>query len=130
MPPANRAGRLKRLARRLAGPALGPIDGRVADINRHVDDTRDAGTARSDEVRARLERLEAAVNAHAAAAQVGIETSTARLEARINELSERLERLRVDVGAHADAAREQAMYTGVDLRRLEEAVRAALPSTE
>jgi 2-polyprenyl-3-methyl-5-hydroxy-6-metoxy-1,4-benzoquinol methylase len=45
-PPTSRASTLKDLARRLAKPLTGPIDGRVADINRRVaSSTRETGGA-------------------------------------------------------------------------------------
>lgn len=98
MPPptASGASALKELARRLAKPLTGPIDGRVADINRRVGDARAT-------VLQRTEALEHAVahGRHALAAYAD------------------------SVGAYARAATETTSLLGVELRRFEEAIRGS-----
>jgi hypothetical protein len=80
---------LKRLARRLARPLTSPIDGRVADINRRVEDARlhvDVEGARLDE---RVAELEGVVGSFAeasteATSYVGIELG--RISGLLDEL--------------------------------------------
>jgi hypothetical protein len=69
---------LKRLARRLARPALSPIDGRVADINRRIEHTREASTQQGAMLAQQGATLEQSLRAYArssteASSYVGVE---------------------------------------------------------
>ncbi|HEY5198053.1 MAG TPA: class I SAM-dependent methyltransferase [Solirubrobacteraceae bacterium] len=101
MPPPSSswASTLKELARRLAKPVTSPLDGRVGDINRRVADTR----ATVEQRTASLEQA-AAHGRHALAAYAD------------------------SVAAYARAATETNSFLGVELRRLDEAVRASVDS--
>jgi hypothetical protein len=94
-----RGAGFKELARRMARPLTGPVDGRVADINRRLGDTRST-------VERRAEALEHAV-AHGRHALASYADA---------------------VAAYARAATETTGFLGVELRRLDEAVRASVQS--
>jgi hypothetical protein len=92
---AARPSIFKRFIRRLARPATGPIDGRIADVNRRVGDVG-----------------------------LAVEHQSAVLRQGLGEMSAAIGSQRDSVAAFGRSAVESAAYTGVELRRIEEAFQA------
>jgi 2-polyprenyl-3-methyl-5-hydroxy-6-metoxy-1,4-benzoquinol methylase len=86
---------LKNFARRIARPFTGPLDGRVADINRRVGDTRSA-----------------------------VEEQGERVEEQGAAMSRRVEELTCELGTYTTTVTESNSYVGVEMRRFEESIQA------
>jgi SAM-dependent methyltransferase len=74
----RRESAIKRAARRVARPLLSPIDGRVADINRRIENTRATAKQETAAVEERLKTVSGALEAYAdssseASSYVGLE---------------------------------------------------------
>jgi hypothetical protein len=93
---------LKRFGRRIMRPVTRPIDGRVADINRRVGDTRRVLEEHDGAMRERFEEL--------------VESDEATRD--------KVEQLIREIGTYATTATESNAYVGVEMRRLEERLSA------
>src|ERR1700677_3043737 len=99
MPRSRSASRLQHAARRMLSPALGPVDGRVADINRRVTEV------------------------HASVADgVGEVTHvlTSQTQSLASQTQVLAESLAESLAVYARAANETTAYAGIELRRVDE----------
>ena len=94
---------LKRLVRRVVRPVTSPIDGRVADINRRVDDARASVESHSDQLDGRIANLHSRVET---------------LDGRLDYLSQALEAQSRALDVYVRSSAEASSYVGVELRRL------------
>ena len=104
---------LKRLARRLTRPITGPLDGRVADINRRVGDARNAVERQGEAVSAQVTELTRELGAFATTAT----ESNSYVGVEMRRFEESLEALRT----HIDEREAQSYVV-----RLNEAAEAPL----
>jgi hypothetical protein len=88
-------------------PVTGPIDGRVADINRRVGDTRRLVEQHDDAMRGRVEELRGRVEE--------LIHSDDATRGKVEELSH-------EMGTYATTATESNAYVGVEMRRLEDSL--------
>jgi SAM-dependent methyltransferase len=128
MPPPSPSSRLrlKELARRLAKPAVGPLDGRLADLIRRIEHVRATVEQRSDGLEYATvhgrHALAAYADAVAAYARAATET-TSLLGVELRRIDERLRGCQESAGAAAESADRSA-------RASEEALAAARSTGE